>query len=300
MLLSVENGSLRQLIGEKETIELYARVGFDALDYSFSPWLEYGEMPWNGSQYKAYAQEVNQMMVDNNLVFNQAHGPFVFDGREYLEQSEQRTYPLFDRCFECCALLDIPHIVIHPIHHVPYAENKDMLWEINVLFYQRMFELSKQYGVKVALENMYQNNESSNDCSPSMFATHQEYTRFYDALDQDAFICLIDTGHCSIVGEDAAAMISSMGNRVVALHVNDNLCVTDDHIVPGHGKIVFEEVYKSLAAINYAGDITFEVLNLYRNVDSSLYETQAKYLHDVGRYIIDRIKYYQTEAGRHG
>lgn len=292
MKLSTENGALRPRLGERGAIELLAKAGFDAVDYGFSPWLERGEMVWNTDGYAAYAKEVRQIAEDNGVYFNQAHGPFVFDTSLFPDYTRQ-VLPLFRRCFEACALLGVPHMVVHPIHHLPYKGNEAKMWDINMEFYHLLLPFARDFGVKIALENMYQYDPRRGVLTRDVFAVPERYAAFYDELNDPSFICLVDTGHCGIVGEDAERMLRVMGSRVKALHVNDNLFRTDDHVVPGHGHLDWNGVTRALADIGYTGDITFEVLNIYRAYDDAFLPVSAKYLHDVGRYLIGKIEGYR-------
>lgn len=292
MKLSTENGALRPRLGERGAIELLAKAGFDAVDYGFSPWLERGEMVWNTDGYAAYAKEVRQIAEDNGVYFNQAHGPFVFDTSLFPDYTRQ-VLPLFRRCFEACALLGVPHMVVHPIHHLPYKGNEAKMWDINMEFYHLLLPFARDFGVKIALENMYQYDPRRGVLTRDVFAVPERYAAFYDELNDPSFICLVDTGHCGIVGEDAERMLRVMGSRVKALHVNDNLFRTDDHVVPGHGHLDWNGVTRALADIGYTGDITFEVLNIYRSYDDAFLPVSAKYLHDVGRYLIGKIEGYR-------
>lgn len=296
MIVSTENGALRPRLGERRTIELLAKAGFDAVDYGFSPWLERGEMVWNTDEFERYGREVRRMAEDNGVYFNQAHGPFVFDTSLFPDYTKQ-VLPLFERCFEACALLGAPHMVVHPIHHLPYKGNEDRMWQINMEFYHMLLPYARQSGVKIALENMYQYDPRRGVLTRDVFAVPERYAAFYDELNDPHFICLVDTGHCGIVGEDAARMLRVMGSRVKALHVNDNLFRTDDHVVPGHGLMDWNAVTKALADIGYEGDITFEVLNIYRSYDESFLLTSARYLCDVGRYLAEKIESYKKENG---
>lgn len=289
MKLSTENGALRPRLGERGAIELLAKAGFDAVDYGFSPWLERGEMVWNTDGYAAYAKEVRKIAEDNGVYFNQAHGPFVFDTSLFPDYTRQ-VLPLFRRCFEACALLGVPHMVVHPIHHLPYRGNEARMWDINMEFYHLLLPLARDSGVKIALENMYQYDPRRGVLTRDVFAVPERYAAFYDELNDPSFICLVDTGHCGIVGEDAERMLRVMGSRVKALHVNDNLFRTDDHVVPGHGHLDWNGVTRALADIGYTGDITFEVLNIYRAYDDAFLPVSARYLHDVGRYLIEKIE----------
>ena len=164
------------------------------------------------------------------------------------------------------------------------------MWDINMEFYHLLLPLARDSGVKIALENMYQYDPKRGVLTRDVFAVPERYAAFYDELNDPSFICLVDTGHCGIVGEDAERMLRVMGSRVKALHVNDNLFRTDDHVVPGHGHLDWDGVTRALADIGYTGDITFEVLNIYRAYDDAFLPVSARYLHDVGRYLIEKIE----------
>lgn len=73
-------------------------------------------MPWNRDGYQDYAKEVVQMAKDNGVYFNQAHAPFIFH-TSYLPDWNREILPMQIRCMEACALLGIPHMVVHPVHH---------------------------------------------------------------------------------------------------------------------------------------------------------------------------------------
>lgn len=292
--LSTEVGALRELTSEKRTIEILAKAGFDALDYTFTPWMERGEMEWNGNAYEKYAKEVNKITEDNGISFNQAHAPFIFH-TSYLPDWNKEIIPLQIRCMEACALLGIPHMVVHPVHHLNYRFNKDTIWKLNEEYYHLLQPYAKQFGVKIALENMFSEDSKRKSLVPDMFSDPREFNEFYDKLnDTENFICLVDTGHCGIVGEDAGDTIRTMGRRVTALHLNDNMFTNDGHLIPLHGLIDWDDVMKALAEIDYKGDFTFEALHLWRGLDDDFYLTQAKYLHDVGRYLIRKFETYKA------
>lgn len=301
MILSTENGALRERVGERRAIEILASAGFDAIDYTFTPWMERGEMPWNGDGYAAYAKEVNQIAQDNGVRFNQAHAPFIFH-TSFLPDWNREILPLQLRCMEACALLGIPHMVVHPVHHLPYNRhgragetNADIIWKLNQEYYHLLQPYAKRFGVKICLENMFGEDARRGCIVPDMFSSPQEYAQFYDSLeDTDNFICLVDTGHSGIVGEDAGDTIRVLGSRLKALHINDNDFRSDGHLIPFQGKIDWEDVMKALAEADYQGDFTFEALHLYEGFCEEFYPVSAKYLHDVGRYLIGRFEHYRA------
>lgn len=287
MILSTEVGALRAKTDERKAIEILAEAGFDALDYTFTPWMERGEMVWNGNEYHAYGKEVLQMAKDNGVYFNQAHAPFIFE-IDGTPDWDKTIIPLQIRCMEACALLEIPHMVVHPIHHLPYKQNKAEIWDLNREYYARLKPHAQQHGVKIALENMFGEDKKRRCLVEDMFSNPYEFSEFYDELDdQENFICLIDTGHSGIVGEDPSETIRVMGHRVKGLHFSDNMHYSDDHLIPFQGLINWHEIMITLAEIGYEGDLTFEALHLWKGEDITFYKLQAKYLHDIGRYLID-------------
>lgn len=298
MILSTENGALRQLVGERRAIEILAKAGFDAIDYTFTPWMERGEMPWNGDRYAEYAKEVNMIARDNGIYFNQAHAPFIFH-TSYLPDWNREILPLQIRCMESCALLGIPHMVVHPIHHLPYNRfgpqgktNADIIWNLNMEYYHLLQPYAAQFKVKVCLENMFGEDPRRGCLVPDMFSAPREYAAFFDALENsDDFTCCVDTGHAGIVGENAGDTIRVLGSRVRALHINDNDFRSDGHLIPFQGKIDWEDTMRALAEVGYSGDFTFEALHLYEGFQEEFYPVCAKYLHDVGRYLIRLIEH---------
>lgn len=293
MLLSTENKGLRYRVGERRAIEILARVGFDAIDYTFTPHMEVGDMPWTSDNYLEYAKEVKRMADDNGIIFNQAHAPFIFDMR-YLPDLDKQIIPMQVRCMECCAILNIPRMVVHPLYDTPYrGENRKRLWDLNMEYYSRLQPYAKQYGVKVSLENLFDMDKRGNYYMDTVLSDSAEMARFYDELgDTECFDIVVDVAHSGLVGGDAANDIRTLGKRVQGLHISDNDFTSDSHLVPYEGKMDWDGIMKALADVGYTGDLTFEALHPFENIDISLCESKAKYLHDVGRCLIDKFNQY--------
>lgn len=72
-------------------------------------------------------------------------------------------------------------------------------------------------------------------------------------------ICL-DTGHANISGVNPSDFIMESGGYLKALHIDDNMGKTDDHILPyAKGTVCWPDVLKSLHRIGYEGLFNFEV-----------------------------------------
>lgn len=107
-----------------------------------------------------------------------------------------------------------------------------------VKYYKLLQPYAKEFGVKIALENMFGIDKIRGNIVPDVFSNPTEYAEFYDNLnDADNFICLVDTGHAGVSGEDIGDTLRTLGKRVKALHIHDNKFVEDDHLIPFEGTL---------------------------------------------------------------
>jgi sugar phosphate isomerase/epimerase len=95
-------------------------------------------------------------------------------------------------------------------------------------------------------------------------------------------IC-IDTGHANLhrdlFANPAAAYLRAFADRLVHLHVSDNLGTGDDHLVPGTGTIDWRSIADALRRIGYRGTI---VLELAEPGPAEAARRAAGFLHAVG------------------
>lgn len=73
MKLAVDTFVPRRMVGDRETINLFARAGIEAMDYSLY-WHEDDSKAY-GADYKAYAYELRRLAEKRGMVFNQTHAP---------------------------------------------------------------------------------------------------------------------------------------------------------------------------------------------------------------------------------
>lgn len=285
MNISTEISGLKKFVGDKHAIELLSKAGFTSLDFSF-PDRMIPNSPWFGKEHLEYAKEISVVAQDNGITFNQAHAPFVYEINDFSDIDE-KIVTLIMYSIRSCAEMHIPRIVVHPIHHVEYSVNKQYIWDLNMYFYQQLISCAEGCGVQVLLENMFAKNPVTGRTQTDFLSIPNEYKRFYDELNNPIrFSCLVDTGHCTLTGVNPADMIKCLGNRVKAIHIQDNRFTDDDHLIPFDGKINWNEVMKALSDVGYDGDISLEALHLYEGFDESFYVTRARYLLDIGKYLL--------------
>ena len=289
MLLSSSHSQFVRNLTTEEAIDLMADAGFDAIDFSFHIKKEYSSENTDGQAGKARFTEWRKRAEARGLVFNQAHAP---EGSSFkdMDKTVQRFHEI-RRAIRNASYLGIPHIVVHPVQHLPYCEPgvPEQLFEMNMKFYNALKPYCEEYGVKICLENMWQ--EPNGKIDHSTCSTPEEFVRYLDSLNSEWFIACLDIGHAPLVGVDPCDLIRALGkDRLKALHVHDVDGVDDLHTLPYFAKINWDSVCASLKEIGYTGDLTFEAGNFVYQLPSELAAPAAKFMVATGRYLIDKIK----------
>lgn len=237
--------------GAEKGIELLAQSGYDCLDYSMFSLFSDPAHPVNGAQYESYLLRLKRLGADCGVSFNQAHAPFP-------SEPDGVKYNTVVRAIEAAALLGAGQIIVHPITVV--GDSEETL-RVNLAFYGSLQRYAKEFGIKIALENMFWGDTKGGlvRLRPGACGTGEWFRRMYDALDGTHFTCCVDIGHAGLVGETADQMLTALGHdRVGALHVHDNDYLSDQHLMPFFGKLDWKKITAALREIRYAGDLTLE------------------------------------------
>ncbi len=253
MNISTEIGSAAAIIGEEKAIELYAKAGFDAWDFSMFAMCRYdwankrlkeNNHPLAGKDYLAFARRLKQIGLDNGITCNQSHAPFPAYCKEIRDH--------FKRAIECTAEAGGKICIIHPDNYKSPAENAEM--------YAELLPFAKAHGVKIATENMWNWDSEKNQSSPAACSSPESFCAHVDALQDDFMVACLDIGHAEMRGVDTSApeMIRALGHRLQALHIHDNDKWQDSHQIPFSMSIDFSAVVKALKEIGYTGELTLE------------------------------------------
>ena len=265
-------------------VKLIKEAGFDAIDFSFLTPPYYEESGYGEDWYR----QLRQIADDNGIIFNQAHAPFATGFKEP-ERTEVRFREVV-RSMKHAAILGIPVTIVHPQQQLSYYDEgvPEQLFEINMEFYQRLIPYCEEYGVKVAVENMWQVN-SEKRIDHSTCSTPEEMIRYHDTLNSPWVTCCLDLGHATLVG-DTPAFIRALGaERLTSLHVHDVDGVHDNHMPPYTGVTNWQEVAKALKDIGYRGDFTFEVCAWTKKLPMALHPQALKHLSDIGKDLVNQI-----------
>lgn len=262
MKVSTEIASAANIIGEEKAVEYIARAGFDAWDFSMMKMTDYSwetkkcsktSHPLAGSGYLSFARRLKRIGLDNGIVCNQSHAPVP------TYSDEVRSY--FKRAIECTAEAGGKICVIHPDHYRSPKENAQM--------YLELLPFAKEYGVKIATENMWDWDYEKDVVLPTACSDEISFKAHIDAVGDKDFGACVDIGHAEMRGLNTSApkMIRALGKSVIALHIHDNDLLHDSHQIPFSMDIDFKEVVSALKDIGYRGYLTLEACEYLKKYD---------------------------------
>lgn len=299
MILSTTTSILETKLpgGRNDAVKIIAAAGFDAVDLSMCEMRNEND-PFNGDGYLEEAKRLRATAEENGIYFNQAHAYFPTSFNE--PEKTEAAFKKVVRGLETASAVGAKVVIVHPNQHLYYMadDNAKILREMNLKFYSSLIPYCERYGVKIAVENMWQRGKLSRVIVDSTCSRPAEFCEYVDMLNSPYITACLDIGHCGLVGQTAENMIRHLGrDRLGALHVHDNNGKEDNHVSPmltDVSTVNWEEVCKALAEIDYKGDFTFEADRLFDKVTEVTALYTAKYLCEIGRYLIGKIEHYKN------
>ena len=281
MILSANMIRVHEYYGIKKTFELFAQAGFKGMDFN-NDVREY----FTTEHDEAFYRELGAYARECGITVCQAHAPFPSSYPD-AEKTEQRFEQIVQG-MKNASYLGAPMIVVHACTHMDYAEHADELFEFNLDFYRRLIPYAREFGIKIAIENIGR---------VSVTSTPERLSKLYDTLNDPVFTICFDVGHCLLQGVDPAEAIRVLGDRLVTgcTHVHDNDGNGDNHTLPYYGAVKWEEVMVALADIGYKGELNYEASNFLKNLPVELYYDGLVYMAKVGQYLVDRFNLHSKQ-----
>lgn len=253
MKTSTEIYSTVKHVGYEKAVELVAKAGFDAWDFSMFDMARYDwatntvfqeDNELRGKDYASFAKKLRRIGEDNGIHCNQSHAPFP------VNCAETRSY--LKRAIECTALAGGSICIIHPDNYSSAEKNAEMYFEL--------LPFAKECGVKIATENMWCWDREKDQASVAACSHHDDFLAHIKAVNDPYLVACLDLGHAEMKGLDTTAekMIHTLGEHLQALHIHDNDLKHDSHQIPFSMSIDFDKIAKALKAIDYKGYFTLE------------------------------------------
>jgi sugar phosphate isomerase/epimerase len=212
------------------TFELAARLGYDGIEV----------MVWT-DPVSQDPEALRRLSEHHGLPIVSLHAPTLL-----LTQRVWGTdpWPKLRTSCEVAVAAGAGTVVVHP----PFAYQRE---------YARGFaigvaELAAEFGVKIAVENMFPWR--------IMGRERQAYLPHWDPVGQPYEHVTLDLSHTATAGSDALAMAEALGDRLVHLHLADGSGgAKDEHLIPGRGGQPCAELLEGLAAKGWDGNVVVEV-----------------------------------------
>ena len=290
MKISTEIASAERIIGAERAIELYAKAGFDAFDFSMFDMVKYdrkthallpNDHPLASDNYLDYAKRIGRIGRELGIKCNQSHAPF--------HTSVKCVRDSLKRAIEATAAAGGEICVIHPFNNGTVEENAE--------FYHTLLPFAAECGVKIATENMWCWDKEKNEARFAACATPESFVEHLNLVSDDNFVACLDIGHAEMkgIGTSAPEMIRALGKKLECLHIHDNDRWHDSHQIPYSMKIDFDAVLYALADIGYGGYFTLEADAYLSSIGADRIEEGIVELARSARRLADEYERIRTE-----
>ena len=249
MILATTTSDFECVSDHIQRVECLYQAGFRYVDLSM--YTIFSGDPLFADGWENYALDLKAYAAERGMTFVQAHGPNVnnFKGEEGFADAVWKTR----RGLEVCQLLGIPNMVVHPGWSRDVSDRETWFAE-NRRFYSAMFADMERCGVNILCENSTRVNLPA---SAYYLITGEEMRAFIDFVDHPRFGGCWDTGHANVEGNQYDEIVA-LGDKLYAIHFNDNRGKQDEHIIPYMGTMNVDEVMHALLDVGYKGVFTFE------------------------------------------
>jgi sugar phosphate isomerase/epimerase len=288
MIISTQTDVLSQRFSQEDAIRIIAKAGYDAYDISLFSMLRDDDI-FNSDAYLDYTHKLKAIADECGIICNQAHAPFPSSKAD--DSYNQTIFHRIVRSMEIAAVLGAKQIIVHPVQHLYYPENAAELQQMNLRFYTALIPYCEKFGIKVALENMFQRDPRRGVLITSTCNEPGEFSAYLDALPSEHFTACLDIGHCGLIGQDPANFIRKLGHdRLGALHVHDNDFHRDAHTMPLMGALDWNAITDALADIRYKGEFTLEADNFLAKFPRELLPDAVALMAKTARYLATQIE----------
>ena len=261
-----------------------AEVGFKVMDFCMCP-MQRHETEMLGDDWEALTYEIANEAAKLGVEFSQSHLPYPkatsrrktpFD--EGCEQNEFFVWAT-ERAIRISGMLGVKWAIVHPVQATADIDPENDL-KYNHFIYDKYVELASSLGVGLAFENM-----ADVDNKRRFAATAPDLCAIVDSYNSEYVGACWDFGHGNRMFADQRPQLLTLGDRLKATHVDDNVAKDDLHAIPFQGTVKWPEIMKTLREMNYTGDFNFE-LAACKRMPPELKKITVEYIYQVGQYLL--------------
>jgi sugar phosphate isomerase/epimerase len=141
--------------------------------------------------------------------------------------------------------------VLHPGQKTgisPFYPERD--WQQQTQSIRKLHETATEIGLRIAIENVPQKYGS-------IMKTPEDFTKLYKDTGLTDIGIVLDVGHANLERQ-TQRFLEQFPDKIVHLHLSDNMGETDEHLGIGHGKIDWQQLITQLKQIGFHGTILIE------------------------------------------
>jgi Sugar phosphate isomerases/epimerases len=290
MKIGTASGALLKRFGDEQAIIKLAEAGFDCIDFGLFDYSIHSDdsiFKQSDDEFKVYFTHLGDVAKTAGIEIGQLHSPMP----SYTAKPDEDAFlfKIQEKSIKAAAYMNSKYIIIHPC--IPgqyrYTHYREECKEINMEFYRALLPTLIEYDVKLAVENMFNYDPVRKCICPTVCTTADEMADYIDTLNDDHFVACLDVGHAHLTGDTPENMARILGNRLETLHVHDNNGLNDEHKIPYHGTINWDNFLKVLPEIGYKGSFSFEAGDFYTMYGGMMPEECARFLCKLGNEMVN-------------
>jgi L-ribulose-5-phosphate 3-epimerase len=266
----------RKRVPMLEFISFLSHHKFNVLDLNFCEMMNPTSVLLT-DKWVEYVETLKDLRQKHRLTYNQAHAPYTYDLFALNDDEFANLDFQIKRSIEMAALLEIPYIVLHAATDY----DNDSL-ESNVKWLTPYVELATTMGTGLALENLAYDKKGIKEYCAYM----EEIVVLIEKINTPNVVACYDFGHANLMGTNHRENILTLGKHLKCLHVADNKGLKDEHLMPFHGTVPWEECMKALSDIDYKGDFTYEIMFFSENLPKEVHASFLEHAYDVASFLV--------------
>ncbi|MGL6173127.1 MAG: sugar phosphate isomerase/epimerase family protein [Cellulosilyticaceae bacterium] len=269
------------------SLEMCAEAGYRELDLCF---VDLTTVPssFKEENWREYIRELGNKAEQLGVKFTQAHAPIQDFCNDQADQ--ELAWEWVCRSIEGAGILGIKWIVVHPSTRVIEGEMDQSTHQENVIYFKKLAEYAKGFGVGIAIENMWGKTNGVKRYAIEA----EELVKLIEDIAYDNVGACWDTEHGAIENIDQPAAIRLLGDKLVATHISDLTSPQHVHILPYVGFVEWEAIYKAFGEIEYKGVFAFEMQHYLLRMPFELMPHMLRLSCEVGSYMINKINEYKN------
>ena len=265
--------------GDNKYIKLKEH-GFSCIDFNMS---NTNTEVYTSAESDELLLREKKLADDAGIEIHQAHGPWRSPPRDETLEDRAERMDKMKKSIRLTSLLGCKNWVIHPL--MPFGAddmdtgNEKGTWNINIRFMKELLITAKEYGITICLENMPMTKFS--------MAKPAAILNFVEEIGDENFKICLDTGHASMFNDlSLSDEVRRLGDKIKVLHVHDNKCGKDLHLMPYFGTIDWKAFARSLKDIGFDGVFSLET-TAPNKLPDSLFEKSSIMLYEIANEIIN-------------